>query len=130
MYVRNECKKRDVTIVSNLIKEGDETFVEFAWSFRHKNDKFIKREGRKIVLERLQNNDADYSATIQIAPKNVKFFDIAVEILESIANNPNTPKIYKRDIMEDMSYYLFRKEETKNSIAERWKFFKDNFQLV
>lgn len=130
LYVRNEYKKRDVTVVSNLFDEDGKTFIKFAWSFRHKNDQFIKREGRRVALERLQNNDPNYSAMVQVEPEKVKFFDLAVEILESIANSPYTPKVYKRDIAEDMQYYLFRTEENQNRLSERWKLFRDKGQLV
>ena len=51
LYVRNDYKKRDITIASNLVKEGDKTVIKFGWAFRHKKDKFIKKEGRDRAVE-------------------------------------------------------------------------------
>lgn len=107
MYVRNEYKKRDVSIVSDLVEEDGNYFVKCGWTFRHKQDKFIKREGRKLALERMNSGDKNYSTKFQIEPERVKFFDIAAEILSNILSKESTPRMYAEDILWDMEYYAF-----------------------
>jgi hypothetical protein len=106
LYVRNEWKNRDITIVSNLFDEGDKTFVKFAWAFRNNHDKFKKAEGRKIALERLESNDSNYSDVFEIEKDKIKFFNIATDILSIISQKENTPRKYIDDICEDLHYYI------------------------
>lgn len=106
LYVRNEWKNRDITIVSNLIDEGDQTFVKFAWAFRSNHDKFKKSEGRKLSFERLENSDPTYSDSFPIEKNKIKFFNIASEILSKISQNENTPKKYMDDICQELCYYI------------------------
>lgn len=104
-YVRNDYKKRDVTIVSDILTDGEKCFVKAAWSFRSNHDKFIKREGRKIALERLKCSDVDYSALIEIEKEDIKFFEIVSRILGTILVKESTPKKYLDDLSEDFRYY-------------------------
>lgn len=108
LYVRNEWKKRDITIVSNLFDEEDKVFVKFAWAFRSNHDNFKKADGRKLALERLELGDVKYSDQFEINKSDIQFFKIATEILSVISNNPNTPRKYLDDIAEDLSYYVHR----------------------
>lgn len=108
MYVRNMWKNRDITIVSNLIEKDDKTFVQCGWTFRHSKDKqFIKREGRKIALERMNNQDKDYSATFEIEKQDAKFFKICAGILSQILEKETTPNKYKNDIADDLYYFAY-----------------------
>lgn len=107
MYVRNDFYNRDITIVSDLVETEGKYRVNCAWTFRNKKDKFVKKEGRKIAFERMQNNDANYSASFVIEASNVNFYYIACNILDQIFNNVNTPEIYINDIYLDKEYYAY-----------------------
>jgi hypothetical protein len=107
MYVRNEEKNRDITIVSDLIEENGNYFIKCAWAFRHRTDKFIKREGRKLALERLNSADEKFSTKFQLDPERVRFFNIAAEILSNILSKENTPKRFIKDILWDMDFFNY-----------------------
>lgn len=107
LYVRNEWKNRDITIVSDLFEKEGKTFVKFAWAFRNKKDKFIKREGRKIALSRLENEDPNFSSLIEIEPEKVGFYAIASKILNGIISTKTTPKMYIDDISENLHFFEF-----------------------
>lgn len=106
LYIRNEWKKRDITIVSDLVDKDDKVFVRCGWAFRCNHDKFIKREGRKLALERMESLDTDYSAEFEIKREDISFFKIASEILSIIADKQSTPKKYIQDIAEDLHYFI------------------------
>lgn len=128
MYVRNDFDNRDITIVSDLIETGGKYKVKCAWTFRNKKDKFIKKEGRKIAFERMQNNDANYSASFEIEKSDINFYNIATKILEQVMEHKNTPKSYLNDIYLDKEYYSYytltgidRYQQLKERI-EKYKF--------
>jgi hypothetical protein len=106
LYVRNDWKKRDITIVSDLVDKEDKTFVRCGWAFRCNHDKFIKSEGRKIAYDRMECLDSDYSAEFEIAKDDIAFYKIASEVLSIIANKESTPKKYIQDIAEDLQYFI------------------------
>lgn len=103
VYIRNEWKKRDITIVSNLVREGDKNIVTCGWAFRSNHDQFIKREGKKLAIERMNSNDPNYSFSFEI--KEPKFFDITTIILNKIVTSESTPKKYLRDLEYDLEYF-------------------------
>lgn len=128
LYVRNPWKKRDITIVSDILTKEGKTFVKCAWSFRHKADKFIKKEGREIVNSRFETGDPNFSAEFEIPSDKVRFYNIAANILANILSKDSTPKMYFNDILSDMHYYSYLSielpEERKKHIEEAWKRFK------
>lgn len=103
LYVRNDWNKRNITIASDLVEEDGKKMVKCAWAFCSNKDKFIKKEGRQIALERLNTNDPAYSASFSV--EEYRFYDIAAAILDQIIRHPNTPKKYLRDIEDDLSYF-------------------------
>lgn len=119
MYVRNDWKKRDVTIVSDLFTEGDKTFVKCGWAFRCNHDKFIKREGRRLAIERMNTSDPNYSASFEITPSDVKFFKIGAEILSIILQKETTPKKFFSDLGEDLQYFIHCANGSRPNIG--WK---------
>lgn len=90
LYVRNDWYKRNITIVSDLVEENGKKVVKCAWAFCSNKDKFIKKEGRQLALERLNNNDPAYSSSFEV--ETFKFYDIAAHILACIHQHPTTPK--------------------------------------
>ena len=107
LYVRNEWKKRDITIVSDLSVDEEFATVCCGWSFRSNHDKqFIKKEGRKLALDRMNSSDNMYSATFKISKEDISFFKISAEILSIIHQKETTPKKYLNDISEDLSYFI------------------------
>lgn len=121
LYVRNDWKKRDITIVSDLVDREDKTFVRCGWAFRCNHDKFIKKEGRKIAYDRMDRLDPNYSVEFEITPENISFYKIASEILSVIANKESTPKKYIGDIAEDLHYFIHCANGV--DIRDKW----DNF---
>lgn len=117
LYVRNPEKKRDITIVSDLYTENDKFFVNCAWSFRSNHDNFVKKEGRNVAKERLDELEPGYSATIEI--ENPKFYTIAADVLRAVLNSENTPRKYLNDIADDL--YFFEYMSKKPQSKERWK---------
>lgn len=103
LYVRNIYKKRDITIVSDVYDENGKTYVKAAWAFRCNHDKFIKKEGRKVALERLNVLDPNYSTVFET--EEVKFYHIAAIILSEILTSQSTPKKYLEDIHDDLRYF-------------------------
>lgn len=106
LYVRNYWKKRDITIVSDLVDRDDKTFVRCGWAFRCNHDKFIKKEGRKLAYERMTSIDPNYSAEFEIKKEDISFYKIAAEVLSIVANKESTPKKYLQDIAEDLHYFI------------------------
>lgn len=104
LYVRNDWKRRYITIVSEIFTENDKKFVKFAWTFCHNKDKFIKREGKKIVNERFENMTEGYSGVTEVS--EFKFHKLSYVILDHIFNSKNIPCKYLDDIQDDMFYYL------------------------
>ena len=132
LYVRNDYKKRDITIASNLVKEGDKTVIKFGWAFRHKKDKFIKKEGRDRAVERMNSGDVDYSHQIELSDDEVGFYSIALKVLNFILSKETTPRIYFNDLLEDIQYYNYVNvvrsstsvEERREVIMDAWNKFK------
>lgn len=121
MYVRNMWKNRDITIVSNLFEKDDKTYVQCGWTFRHSKDKqFIKKEGRKIALERMSSQDEAYSTTFEIDKQDAKFFKICTEILSRILEKESTPKKYLVDIAEDLHYFAYFSDQERTP-KECWE---------
>jgi hypothetical protein len=104
-YVRNDWKKRDITIASEIFDENGVKFVKFGWAFRCNHDKFIKKEGRQLSLQRMVEQDINYSATIEV--EDFKFYDLVTKILDAILTCPTTPKKYREDIMIDLHYFAY-----------------------
>ncbi len=104
MYVRNPWKKRDITIVSDIVESEGKVFVKTGWAFRSNHDKFIKKEGRNLALERMNSSDEDYSEVLEIGKKN--YYDIALVILSHIYNKYSTPRKYLNDISWEIQYRL------------------------
>ena len=104
LYVRNDWKRRYITIVSEVFTEGEKSLVKFAWTFCHNKDKFIKKEGKKLVDERFDEMTPGYSGVAEVAELN--FHRISYVILGHIFNAENTPFKYLDDIQDDMFYYL------------------------
>lgn len=102
-YVRNDPKKRDITIVSDLQEVDGKKVVKFAWAFRSNHDTFIKREGKVLARERLEYNDPNYSSFFEV--DNPKFRSISANILKNILLNKNTPRKYFEDIEFDIEYF-------------------------
>lgn len=117
MYVRNNLKNRDITIISDLYEKEGKHFVNCAWSFRSNHDKFVKKEGRQIAKERLDNADPKYSVTIEI--DQPKFYSIASDVLRAVLNSENTPRKYLDDIADDL--YFFEYMSNKPQKEERWR---------
>ena len=105
LYVRNELRKRDITIVSDIIDKGDKKYVKFAWTFRCNHDKFIKKEGRQIAKDRLNSMLPGYSSEVEI--DDVKFYNIAAKILSVISCAETTPKKFLQDILDDLQYFAY-----------------------
>lgn len=102
-YVRNECKKRDITIASEIFDEDGQKYVKFGWSFRSNHDQFIKREGRKLAFERMTSGQPGFSATVAV--DDFKFYDLIAKILDAILTCPTTPRKYIDDISEDLYFF-------------------------
>lgn len=102
-YVRNDWKKRDITIVSETFEEEGRKFVRCGWAFRSNHDKFVKKEGRTIALKRMQSEENNYSAVFEV--EEFKFFNITSKILEAILTCPTTPRKYIDDIVQDLEYF-------------------------
>lgn len=120
LYVRNPFKKRDITIVSEIFEEDEKKFVKFAWTFRSNHDQFIKREGRKVALERLNNKDQCFA---EVEVDQFSFYEIAATIVSTIFSNKDTPKKYLDDLNEDFSYYKNCLEYGKPELVkvmEKW----------
>lgn len=113
LYVRNEFRNRDVTIVSDIFREDDKNFVRFAWTFRNSKDKFIKKEGAKIALERLENMEPGYSAVVEV--EEFKFYSLAGKILSTILESSKTPDKFVYDISTDLNYFNYRSKNEKPS---------------
>lgn len=127
LYVRNMYRKRDITIVSDVFDENGKTYVKAAWTFRCNHDKFIKREGRKLALERLDSSDPNYSTIFET--EEVKFYHIAAIILSEILVNPSTPRKYLEDIHDDLRYFTecaLNGKPTWDSIFEREPIFTED----
>lgn len=101
-YVRNDWKKRDITIVSNLIEQDGKKVVKCGWSFRSNHDQFIKKEGREIATTRMNGNDPAYSISFEV--DEPKFRTISVNILKSILSKSTTPRKYIQDIEYEIDY--------------------------
>jgi hypothetical protein len=102
-YVRNDWKKRDITIASEIFDENGVKFVKFGWAFRCNHDKFVKKEGRQIAIRRMADQEAGYSAIVQV--EDFKFYDLVTRILDAIVSCPTTPKKYIDDISQDLHYF-------------------------
>lgn len=102
-YVRNDYRKRDITIVSDLQEVNGKNVVKFSWAFRSNHDKFVKKEGKNLAKQRLQDNDPHYTSSFEI--EEPKFRSICAKILENILQNKNTPKKYIEDIEWDIHYF-------------------------
>lgn len=102
-YVRNDWKKRDITIASEIFDENGQKFVKCGWAFRCNHDKFVKKEGRELALQRMNDNDLNYSAVISV--DDFKFYDLVSRILGAILTCPATPKKYLEDVSEDLNYF-------------------------
>lgn len=113
LYVRNEFRNRDVTIVSDIFREDDKNFVRFAWTFRNNKDKFVKKEGAKIALERLENMEPGYSAVVEV--EEFKFYSLASKILSTILESSKTPEKFVDDISTDLDYFNYRSTNEKPS---------------
>jgi len=113
LYVRNEYRNRDVTIVSDIFSEGDKKFVKFAWTFRNNHDKFVKKEGAKIALQRLEMMEQGYSALVEV--EEFKFYKLATKILSTILESNKTPVKFIEDISADLDYFNFRSNNEKSS---------------
>lgn len=113
LYVRNEFRNRDVTIVSDIFKENGKKFVKFAWTFRNNKDKFIKKEGAKIALERLKNMEPGYSSIVEV--EEFKFYSLASTILSTILESNKTPEKFVFDISTDLDYFNYRAKNKKPS---------------
>jgi hypothetical protein len=105
LYVRNEWKKRDITIVSDIFDDEGKTYIRCGWSFRSNHDKFIKKEGRKLALERMSSKDIDYSAILEIDPEDIKFYNIASKVLSVIIEKESTPRKFLDDLYDDLRYF-------------------------
>lgn len=103
LYVRNLYRNRDVTIVSNLTESDGKYYVNCGWAFRSNHDIFVKKEGRKLALERMNSSDPEYSATFLI--ENPKFFDISSNVLSAIIQKSSTPRKYIKDLTDDLFYF-------------------------
>lgn len=103
-YIRNFEKKRDLTIVSNLIEIDGKNVIKCGWAFRSNHDQFKKKEGRSIASERMNSNDPNYSTTFEVGAPSFK--DIAGKILETILNRESTPRKYIDDIQWDYNYFV------------------------
>lgn len=120
LYIRNEWKKRDISIVSDLNVEGDEAVIRCGWSFRSNHEKqFVKKEGRRIAMERMDSSDPGYSAIFTISKEDVSFFKISSEILSIILQKETTPKKYLNDIEEDLHFFIY----CSNSPVPNWNSF-------
>ena len=113
LYIRNEYRNRDVTIISDIFSEGDKKFVKFAWTFRNNRDKFVKKEGAKIALERLETMEPGYSALVEV--DEFKFYKLAAKILSIILESNKTPLKFIDDISTELDYFNFRSNNKKPS---------------
>lgn len=118
LYVRNDYRKRDITIVSDLLDRGDTFVVNFAWTFRsNKEEQFIKKVGRKIAVERLESNDPTYSDFVEIPKDEVNFYNIAYAVLVKIWENQATPIKFLEDLEEDARYFKFCSENGREKMS-------------
>jgi hypothetical protein len=124
-YIRNEWKKRDITIVSDLFSDKDgKSYIKFGWAFRSNHEKqFIKREGRKLAMERMNSNDVNYSAWFEVS--EVKFTSIIADIIRIIMNKETTPQKYIPDLVDDLWYFENMPSPNLNN-EEKWRIFNNH----
>lgn len=102
-YVRNDYKKRDITIVSDLQDLDGRKVIKFAWAFRSNHDTFIKKEGKALARIRLEQADVNYSSSFEV--ESPKFRVICANILKTILSSQSTPRKYFDDIEFDIEYF-------------------------
>jgi hypothetical protein len=109
-YVRNIEKNRAITIASvvsdNLDDENSSKYkIQFSWAFLSNHDRFVKREARQIVNDRLlHNTDNKYKRVLYA---NEKIHDIIkYRILCVILNDLGTPQKYCEEIFYEIEHLM------------------------
>jgi len=116
MYVRNDWKKRHITIVSDIVELEGKEFIKIGWAFRSNHDKFVKKEGRALALERMNSSDEKYSEVLEIGKRS--YYDIALVILSHIYNSRFTPRKYLNDISWEIQYCIMNANISSKKVAD------------